>query len=101
MFNCPLPRNVLYWLQTNKLSLIHISARCLVLEDSYNGVRAGARGGFITVMVPDLVPADDEMRSLYTMAVSYTHLRSVTLIASYFRMPSLAIRARSRSISFF
>ena len=41
--------------------------RCLVLEDSYNGVRAGARGGFITVMVPDLVPADDEMRSLYTM----------------------------------
>ena len=38
-----------------------------MLEDSYNGVRAGARGGFITVMVPDLVPADDEMRSLYTM----------------------------------
>ena len=34
----------------------------LVLEDSYNGVRAGARGGFVTVMVPDLSPADDEMR---------------------------------------
>ena len=42
-------------------------ARCLVLEDSYNGVRAGAAGGFVTVMVPDLVPADDEMRGLYTM----------------------------------
>lgn len=42
-------------------------AHCLVLEDSYNGVRAGAAGGFVTVMVPDLVPADDEMRSLYTM----------------------------------
>ena len=42
-------------------------SRCLVLEDSYNGVRAGAAGGFVTVMVPDLVPADDEMRSLYTM----------------------------------
>ena len=41
-------------------------ARCLVLEDSYNGVRAGAAGGFVTVMVPDLVPADDEMRRLYT-----------------------------------
>ena len=27
---------------------------------------AGARGGFVTVMVPDLAPADDEMRSLYT-----------------------------------
>ena len=26
----------------------------LVLEDSYNGVRAGAAGGFVTVMVPDL-----------------------------------------------
>ena len=38
----------------------------LVLEDSYNGVRAGAAGHFVTVMVPDLAPADDEMRSLYT-----------------------------------
>ena len=38
----------------------------LVLEDSYNGVRAGAAGGFVTVMVPDLAPADDEMRRLYT-----------------------------------
>ena len=42
-------------------------SHCLVLEDSYNGVRAGAAGGFVTVMVPDLVPADDEMRGLYTM----------------------------------
>ena len=42
-------------------------ARTLVLEDSYNGVRAGAAGGFVTVMVPDLLPADDEMRGLYTM----------------------------------
>ena len=40
---------------------------CLVLEDSYNGVRAGAAGGFVTVMVPDLMPADDEMRHIYTM----------------------------------
>ena len=42
-------------------------SHCLVLEDSYNGVRAGAAGGFVTVMVPDLVPADDEMKRLYTM----------------------------------
>ena len=41
--------------------------RTLVLEDSYNGVRAGAAGHFVTVMVPDLAPADDEMRGLYTM----------------------------------
>ena len=38
----------------------------LVLEDSYNGVRAGAAGHFVTVMVPDLAPATDEMRRLYT-----------------------------------
>ncbi len=41
-------------------------SECLVLEDSYNGVRAGHAGGFVTIMVPDLLPADDEMRSLYT-----------------------------------
>ena len=44
-----------------------VPAETLVLEDSYNGVRAGAAGGFVTVMVPDLLPADDEMRGLYTM----------------------------------
>ena len=43
-----------------------LPAETLVLEDSYNGVRAGAAGGFITVMVPDLMPPDDEMRRLYT-----------------------------------
>ena len=45
-------------------------AHTLVLEDSYNGVRAGAAGGFVTVMVPDLLPADDEMRGLYTIPLS-------------------------------
>lgn len=35
----------------------------LVLEDSFNGVRAARTGGFVTVMVPDQEPADDEMRS--------------------------------------
>lgn len=38
---------------------------CLVLEDSFNGVRAGHASGAVTVMVPDLNPPDDEMRSLY------------------------------------
>ena len=36
----------------------------LVLEDSYNGVRAAAAGNFITVMVPDLSQPTDEMRKL-------------------------------------
>lgn len=40
--------------------------RTLVLEDSYNGVRAGAAGGFITVMVPDMIAPDDEMQRLCT-----------------------------------
>ena len=43
-----------------------VPSRTLVLEDSYNGVRAGANGRFITVMVPDMTPANDEMRRLYT-----------------------------------
>lgn len=41
-------------------------ATTLVLEDSLNGVRAGAAGGFVTVMVPDMVAPTDEIRQLYT-----------------------------------
>ncbi len=48
---------------------------CLVLEDSYNGVRAGVAGGFVTVMVPDMIPPDDEMRAIYT--AEYPDLRAV------------------------
>lgn len=48
-------------------------ADCLVLEDSYNGVRAGHAGGFVTVMVPDLLPADEEMRALYTAECASLH----------------------------
>ena len=59
------PDPEIYLLTARKLGVK--PARCLVLEDSYNGVRAGAAGGFVTVMVPDLVPADDEMKRLYTM----------------------------------
>ena len=38
-------------------------ARALVLEDSLSGVRAGVAGGFVTVMVPDLVAPDDFART--------------------------------------
>lgn len=41
-------------------------SRCLVLEDSPNGVRAGAAGGFVTVMVPDMDPPTPELAGLYT-----------------------------------
>ena len=45
----------------------------LVLEDSFNGVRAGAAGGFVTVMVPDLAQPDDEIRQLYTAVCGSLH----------------------------
>lgn len=37
---------------------------CLVLEDSYNGCRAGHAAGCRVVMVPDLDPATPEMRAI-------------------------------------
>ena len=39
---------------------------CLVLEDSFNGVRAGAAAGAVTVMVPDLAQPTKEIQKLYT-----------------------------------
>lgn len=35
---------------------------CYVFEDAYNGVRAGHAAGCFTVMVPDAVEPDEEMR---------------------------------------
>lgn len=39
---------------------------CMVLEDSINGVEAGIKGGFYTVMVPDLTPPDVELKRRVT-----------------------------------
>lgn len=36
--------------------------RAYAIEDSYNGIRAAYRGGLKPIMVPDLLPADQEMR---------------------------------------
>lgn len=39
---------------------------CLALEDSYNGVRSASAAGMMTIMVPDLLPENEEM---YTLCV--------------------------------
>lgn len=45
-------------------ALAIVPSNCLALEDSYNGVRAASAAGMMTVMVPDLLPATDETRTL-------------------------------------
>lgn len=47
--------------------------RCLVLEDSYPGVRAAHASGAMAVMVPDMLPATDELRALCVAVVRDLH----------------------------
>ncbi|MBR6404404.1 MAG: HAD family phosphatase [Eubacterium sp.] len=39
-----------------------IPEECLVLEDSFNGIRAAYSAGMRAIMIPDLLEPDDEMR---------------------------------------
>jgi HAD superfamily hydrolase (TIGR01509 family) len=48
-------------------------ADCLALEDSHNGVRAASSAGMMTVMVPDLLTATDEMRGLCVRVAASLH----------------------------
>ena len=54
--------------------------RCLTLEDSYNGVRAGHAAGTLVIMVPDILPSTDEMHSKCVTIVS--NLQAVLPILS-------------------
>ena len=51
------------FLKTSEL-LDVVPGHCVVLEDSYAGIRAAYHAKMIPVMVPDLREADDEMRAL-------------------------------------
>ncbi len=46
---------------------------CIALEDSHNGVRSAAAAGMMTIMVPDLLPATEEIRSLSVHVASDLH----------------------------
>ncbi len=55
--------------------------RCLVLEDSFNGVRAGHAAGAVTVMVPDLAQPDQEIKQLYNFCCRDLHEVRALLLA--------------------
>lgn len=46
---------------------------CLALEDSHNGIRSASAAGMMTVMVPDLLPATEEIRALCAHVVRDLH----------------------------
>jgi HAD superfamily hydrolase (TIGR01509 family) len=59
--------------------------RCLVLEDSHNGVRAAHAAGCLPIMVPDLLEATEEMRDLCVLIAS--DLQEVRLLFANDRLP--------------
>lgn len=55
-----------------------VPSRCLVLEDSYNGVRAAVAAGCLPIMVPDLLEATNEMRAIcLAIANNLTEVRDM------------------------
>ena len=44
-----------------------VPAECAVIEDSYNGIRAAHAAGMVPIMVPDMLPPNEEMEKLAAM----------------------------------
>ncbi len=60
---------------------------CIVLEDSFTGIRAAHAAGMIPIMVPDLLPPDEEIRTqAYTVVPTLDQARDV--IASLLAAPT-------------
>jgi beta-phosphoglucomutase-like phosphatase (HAD superfamily) len=55
-------------------------ADCLVIEDSYNGVRAAAAAGMRPVMVPDRLAPTEEMEK-----TAFRILPSLTAVLEYLK----------------
>jgi len=60
-----------YLVAANRLGVP--ASSCLALEDSYHGVRSASAAGMMTVMVPDLTPPTDEIRSLCLFVAPSLH----------------------------
>ena len=48
-------------------------ALCVAVEDSHNGVRSAHAAGMMTVMVPDIITATDEIRAMCVAVVDSLH----------------------------
>lgn len=62
------PNPAIFLLAAHRLGVA--PCNCVVLEDSFNGIRAAAAGGFLPVMVPDQDEPDEEIRPLLTACCS-------------------------------
>ena len=60
---------------------------CVVLEDSFNGIKAAAAGGFNPVMIPDQDQPDEEIRNLLTACCD-----SLTDVIGLFENGSLSLK---------
>ena len=52
---------------------------CVAVEDSFNGVRSAHAAGMMTIMVPDIVPADAEMQEKVVAVLADLHALSAAL----------------------